>query len=297
MYRFYILPVLALVGIIFVIRTVILGSVPQQVAPPVVEPPKAPYPSFVAGSGIIEASSENIAIASPLSGVVKQVFVAPGAAVIKGQPLFALDDRDAQAEIEVRRAQVERSLAELADSETQLNIYRGVPDERALIRGELLKRQSAAAVARARVLEAQAQLQAAETTLARMTIRSPIDGQVLQSKIRAGEFAAAQVTSNPLMLVGTVSTIAVRIDVDENDAWRVKAGAPATAMLRGNTQISFPLQFNRFEPYVIPKRSLTGESTERVDTRVLQVVFTFERKDLPVYVGQLVDAFIQAPER
>jgi HlyD family secretion protein len=293
MYKFYLLPILALIGIIFVIRTVILGSIPKPVQPPVVEPPRAPYAQFVASSGIIEASSENVAIAAPLAGVVKVVFVKVGDFVKAGDPLFALDDRDIVAELDVRKAQLESARATLADAETQLSIYRSVSDARAMTKGELLKRQSTTAVAAARVAEAKSQVKASETTIERMTIRAPIDGQLLQVKVRAGEFAPAQVLVNPLMLLGAVTTLAVRGDVDENDAWRVKAGSPATAVLRGNSSISFPLTFDRFEPYVIPKRSLTGDSSERVDTRVLQVIYSFDRKLLPVYVGQLVDVFIE----
>ena len=293
MYKFYLLPIVALVGIIFVIRTVILGSIPQPVQPPVVEPPRAPYAQFIASSGIIEASSENVAIAAPLAGVVKIVFIKVGDFVKVGDPLFALDDRDIAAELEVRKAQLESAKATLADAETQLSIYRSVSDARAMTKGELLKRQSTTAVAAARVAEAKSQVRASETTIERMTIRAPIDGQLLQVKVRAGEFAPAQVLANPLMLLGAVTTLSARGDVDENDAWRVKAGSPATAVLRGNSEISFPLTFERFEPYVIPKRSLTGDSSERVDTRVLQVIYSFDRKQLPVYVGQLVDVFIE----
>ena len=50
----------------------------------------------------------------------------------------------------------------------------------------------------------------------------------------------------------------------------------------------------RFEPYVVPKRSLTGESTERVDTRVLQVIYAFDRGTMPVYVGQQMDVYVEA---
>jgi HlyD family secretion protein len=292
--RFYILPVAALIGIIFVIRVVIAGSVPPPVAPPVVEPARPPYTSFVAGSGIIESISENIAIASPLAGVIKQVFVKAGDPVTKGQALFALDDRDSLAELQVREAQVDRARAQQADAETQLSLYKGVTDARAIMRGELLKRESVLAIAKAALAEAESQVNAVRTTLERMTIRAPIDGTVLQSKARVGEFASAQVMSSPLMIVGTTSPLAVRVDVDENDAWRVEAGKPAQGILRGNTQVNFPLTFVRFEPYVVPKRSLTGESTERVDTRVLQVIYSFDKKDLPIFVGQLVDVFIES---
>jgi HlyD family secretion protein len=292
--RFYILPVAALFGIIFVIRTVIAGSVPPPVAPPVVEPARPPYESFVAGSGIIESISENVAIASPLAGVIKQVLVKAGDAVEKGQALFSLDDRDALAELQVRQAQVERARAQQADAETQLSLYRSVTDPRAIMRGELLKRESVLSIAKAALAEAESQVNAIQTTLDRMTIRSPLNGTVLQSKARVGEFASAQVMTSPLMIVGTTTPLAVRVDVDENDAWRVEAGKPAQGILRGNTQVTFPLTFVRFEPYVVPKRSLTGESTERVDTRVLQVVYSFERRELPIFVGQLVDVYIES---
>ena len=55
------------------------------------------------------------------------------------------------------------------------------------------------------------------------------------------------------------------------------------------------IRYERTEPYVIPKRSLTGDSIERVDTRVMQAVYSFDRGELPVYVGQQMDVFIEAP--
>ena len=73
-----------------------------------------------------------------------------------------------------------------------------------------------------------------------------------------------------------------------------KSGAKAIAYLRGNAAISVPTTFVRIEPYVTPKKSLTGGSNERVDTRVLQVLFAFDRAALPIYVGQQMDVFIEA---
>ena len=64
--------------------------------------------------------------------------------------------------------------------------------------------------------------------------------------------------------------------------------------LRGNMKITTPLSFVRFEPYLVPKKSLTGDSTERVDTWVLQVIFSFTRGELPIFVGQQMDVFIDA---
>jgi multidrug resistance efflux pump len=157
-------------------------------------------------------------------------------------------------------------------------------------------------VSRAEVAAGEAQVVAGEarvaqvmTELERLTVRAPSAGQVLQVNVRAGEFAQAGVLSTPLMLFGSTSTLHVRVDVDENDAWRVRPQAKARASLRGNASLMTELTFVRIEPYVIPKRSLTGDSSERVDTRVLQVLYSFPSGTLPVYVGQQMDVFIEAP--
>jgi multidrug efflux pump subunit AcrA (membrane-fusion protein) len=135
-----------------------------------------------------------------------------------------------------------------------------------------------------------------QTDLERLIVRAPVDGQVLQLNIHPGEFAQTGVLATPLILFGRVSPLWLLVDVDEEDAWRVKAGAPALAFLRGNKDMKVPLQFVRFQPDVIAKTSLTGDTTERVDTRVLDVVYSFDRGDLPIYVGQLMDVFIEAPD-
>jgi hypothetical protein len=71
-------------------------------------------------------------------------------------------------------------------------------------------------------------------------------------------------------------------------------GAKAIATVRGNADLRTPVTFVRFEPFVLPKKSLTGESTERVDTRVLQVIYRVENEALPLFVGQQMDVFIEA---
>jgi hypothetical protein len=97
------------------------------------------------------------------------------------------------------------------------------------------------------------------------------------------------------MVLGDVEHLQVRADVDEQNAPRLQPGQTATAYLKGDTTQPIELMFVRVEPYVVPKTSLTGASTERVDTRVLQVIYSFKRpEDRPVYVGQQVDLFVKS---
>jgi hypothetical protein len=97
------------------------------------------------------------------------------------------------------------------------------------------------------------------------------------------------------MILGSVTPFHVRVDVDEHDAWRVREGASAEGSPRGNGALKIRLQFVRFEPYVIPKKSLTGDSTERVDTRVLQIIYRVKDQGAPLYVGQQMDVYIETP--
>jgi HlyD family secretion protein len=108
--------------------------------------------------------------------------------------------------------------------------------------------------------------QASESEIARSRVTAPIDGENLKLNVRAGA------TPEPLLLLGRLVPLHLGVDMDEQDAWRVEPRAKAVAAVRGNPFQQTPLEFMRFEPYVVPKRSRTGASTERVDTRVLHVI-------------------------
>ena len=86
----------------------------------------------------------------------------------------------------------------------------------------------------------------------------------------------------------------MRVDIDEYDIPRFITDAPARATLKGQPNDFFPLRFVRIEPYVVPKKSLTGDNTERVDTRVLQVIYAIDTGGKRLFVGQQLDVFIDA---
>lgn len=305
----YTLPMLAIVGIAAAIATVVNGNKPIPVAPAVVEPSRSPFQSFIAGAGIVEAKSQNIAIGSPLNGIVKEVTVAVGDQVKTGNPLFRLDDREALADLGMRRADLAKAKAavgeaeaELTNAKTLMRLAESITDRRAISTEELDRRRNASLIAQsklqsahAQVLQAEAAVAAVQTTLDRLVIKAPVSGEVLQVNVRAGEFSATGVLTRPLLLLGNLDQLHVRVDIDENDAWRFNKEGKAIGYLRGNRQFSTDLKLAWVEPYVIPKRSLTGDSTERVDTRVLQALYSFDRAKLPAYVGQQMDVFIEVP--
>ena len=311
MIRKYLLPVLAVLGLGFAVLTVISGSKTIPPALPFVDPAAPPFKSSVAGTGIVEANTENIAIGTLVPGVVSGIYISVGSKVKTGDPLFKLDDRDLMAQLTIRRAAlhvsnttVKVAKASLSDVKNQLALAESITDKRAISVEELDRRRYAVQIAKAKlaqakadVVSAMAQIKEAETNLDRIIVRAPVDGEVLQLKIHPGEFAPAGIIQTPLILLGNVEPLNVRVDVDENDAWRVRTGAPAVAFLRGNKEIKTDLKFVRFEPYIVPKKSLTGDSIERVDTRVLQVIYSIAQTDLPIFAGQQMDVYIEAPDQ
>jgi HlyD family secretion protein len=148
-------------------------------------------------------------------------------------------------------------------------------------------------VTQSAVDRAESQVQQTQTDLDRLVIRALVDGEVLQVDVRPGEFVGAP-PSQPLIVLGNVTQLHVRVDIDEYDIPRFVPEASARATLKGQPDEFFPLKFVRIEPYVVPKKSLTGDNTERVDTRVLQVIYAIETSGKRLFVGQQLDVFIDA---
>ena len=304
-----ILPIIAGLGLLLATGVALRSNAKKPEAVPLAQPAEAPYASYIGGAGLVEASNDNISLGTSLPGIVKTVFVRASDHVKAGQPLFQIDDRELRADLLVKKADlakakgaVEEASASQKDSASQYALVKDAAGP-AVSMDDIQKRKYAAELGDAKVLSANASLQAAgaglaaaQTSLDRLTVRAPMDGEILQVNVRPGEYATAGALDKPLMRLGSLETLHIRVDVDENDAWRFKTGARATAFLRGNRTIKAEVRFVRVEPYVTPKTSLTGSSSERVDTRVLQVIYGFDRASLPVYVGQQMDVFIETPE-
>jgi RND family efflux transporter MFP subunit len=254
-----------------------------------------PFASSVAGAGIVEAGSGNIAVGTPVPGIVTAIYAKWGEQVRVGDRLFKIDDRDLQARLLPAQARVKEREARLAQAQVLLGIGESVPDRRAISVEELDSRSSAVAIDAAALATAKAEIDQLRLEIERRTVRALVAGRILQVKIRPGEFAPSGALATPLMVLGTDTRLNLRVDVDEYDAWRVRPDAPAVAFVRGNPALHAALRFERIDPYVVPKTALTGGSTERTDTRVLQVIYSFDPAALPdTYVGQQLDVFIQA---
>jgi multidrug efflux pump subunit AcrA (membrane-fusion protein) len=323
MIRKYLLPLLAVIGVALAIAMVIEGNRPAPAAQLAAQPASAPFSSYVFGPGIVEASTENIAIGTPVSGIVTAIYVKWGDRVKSGAPLFKVDTRDLDAqllpanagvkEVEAQilpaNSKVKEAEAALEKTENRRKVGESLETGVSISAEELANRRLDVGIAKASLTSAQAQVEQINAQIASAkarveqierekelrTVRAPISGRILQIKTHLGEYAQSGVLNTPLMQLGDDTRLHVRVDIDENDAWKFQACAQAVASVRGNAELKTSLQYVRTEPNVIPKVLLTGDTTQRTDTRVLQVVYSFDPASLPLHVGQLTDVFIEAP--
>ena len=321
MFTRLILPVIAAVVLAFSVVSIIRTQPVRASAEPPVSPPSSNFKTRVAAVGLIEANSENISIGSHLPGIVAEVLVRVGDTVKAGASLFRLDTRHLAAQLAeakgqllsreaaVRTAEAQVTTAKSARNEARINLgnAESMKDGRGLSVEEMTRRRTALDSANANVIAAEAAVAAAQadvtaaaatvevvsTDLARSTVTAPIDATVLQVKLRPGEAVASGPAVQASILLGNITPLHIRVDVDEHEAWRVKPNTAAEASVRGNAALWASLRFVRFEPYVIPKASLTGAATERVDTRVLQIIYELDASSLRLFPGQQMDVFIQ----
>jgi len=261
---------------------------------------------MIAANGIVEAFEENVIITPPMAGRVTRVPVNIGQTVKKGDVLFEIDQREIDAQAVNAEAQIQQAKAAIQIAEAQraaagsvFERLNKVEDKRAIIEQEwqtskdqLLVTEAQLASARAELSGAEAALRSLEILRSRHIITAPRDGSVIQLNVREGEWASTD-PKTPAILFGRTDRLQCRVDVDEQNAVRIRREQKAVAHIKGDRDHPIELKLEYIEPYVVPKTSLTGSSTERVDTRVLQVIFSFTPpKDYPVYIGQQIDAFI-----
>ncbi len=345
---FYIIIAVAIASLLFIVDSIWKKDVPIVNREAIIPHPSSPYKSYISGVGIVEASSGNIFISTPMNRTIDKILVTVGMKVKHGDILFQLENRDLIATLLVQEAAYQNALArlhrleamprseDLASSEALLKSTQAEVEEakaqhdmvlnlsnpRAISQEERNKRlfnyqqaqaklQQAQAdlnkiklgtwkpdleIARLAALQARAHVESIKIEIERTIIRSPIDGEVLQIKIHEGE-SPNDLNRSPLMIIGNTDQMYVRVSINQFDVPFFSSKAPAVAYLQGDAREKFPLSFVRIEPYLVSKQNLNNEIFEKVDTRVLQIIYSLQHDDNRVFVGQQMDAFIDINEK
>src|ERR1017187_4522229 len=283
---------LSIIGVLAALVAAYLFGIERKAQPPVFKPVSSPYDSAIYANGIIESdqsSGANINIYPEVSGPITQVPVREGQQVSAGTLLFTIDDSVPKANVELAESNLKAAHDQYDKRRASYDI-----DPRSISKDVLDTAEDA-------VTQAAATLKVDNALLQKYSVKAPLDGVVLALNATAGSYVSSQGAYDtytelfdPLVVMGAPQDyLAVRCYVDEilvsrlPSHWHIRA----QMSIRG-TDIKVPLEFVRVQPYVSPKIELSNQRQEKVDLRVLPVIFRFEKKDAPVYPGQLVDVFI-----
>ena len=143
---------------------------------------------------------------------------------------------------------------------------------------------------------------ASGSLLAKYALRAPRDGIVFSINTIVGNYASPQGSydaytqgADPIIILGSSpASLHVRCYVDEILVPRLPLVSKMKAQMsiRGSN-VKVPLAYVRVQPFVSPKIELSNQRQERVDVRVLPIIFRIDKpKDLNLYPGELVDVFI-----
>jgi HlyD family secretion protein len=212
-------------------------------------------------------------------------------------------------EIEIADAQITAAQSALREQEQRVAMAEGLIDEGFISKRDLAARTNARdatqaelrsrieqrgllvagsrgseiAEANAAARAASADISVAQSLAAQCTLKSPIAGHVLQILRREGEFSGAS-QGTPLIVVGDMSQLIVRAELNERDAAKVREGQAASVWVDGKSE--------RWKGRVTEMAGVMGrrsarslDPTDRFDRDVREVFIAFDAAPPPALVG------------
>ena len=255
----------------------------------------------VTASGRLNAVSV-VEVGTQVSGTIQEIYVDYNASVKEGQLIARLDPSvlrsqliEARASLQVAEAGVGSAAASLVDSERKLRRNQELYARKLISRSELedsetnvLLRQAQLQEARARVAQAKAYAERAQTNLDYTQITSPVDGVVVSRQVNVGQTVAASFQTPTLFSIAQdLTQMQIDASVDEADIGRVAEGQDVDFHVD-----AFPDE--RFSGQVIQVR-IAPSTTDNVVTYT--VVIQVDNQDLRLKPGMTANVSIRTDYR
>jgi HlyD family secretion protein len=201
----------------------------------------------VSANGKIQAQKK-VDISATIPGQITHLAVDEGDEVKKGQFLLQIDQVNTRAmarsnefsmqalrqELESARSALEQARADYrrADGNFKAGIIPAADMERT--RTAVRTAEAAVQASQQRVQQAGATLEGSRDTLAKTTIRSPMDGVVTARRVEEGEVAVIGIQNSPgtvLLTISDMSVVEAELEVDETSIPNVKLNQEALVRL------------------------------------------------------------------
>lgn len=195
----------------------------------------------VTATGTLEPVNQ-VAVGSEFSGTINTVAVDVNSRVRQGQVLAVMNTdqlqsrvKQAQAGLQLSKAQVQQAEATVRETRNSLRRAKELAqsgmcseEDCDAAKAAYDRAEANLLIAKAQVFQAQASLEAEQTTLAKATIHSPIDGIVLKRSVEPGQTVAASLQTPVLFtLAEDLTKMELHVNVDEADVGQVVVGQEA----------------------------------------------------------------------
>jgi multidrug efflux system membrane fusion protein len=190
------------------------------------------------------AAREVVSIQPQVSGRITRIHFTDGAHLRKGDPLFTIDPRPFQAQLDAVEANLSQAEAALDLARIQLTRAATLIESKAISQEEYDLKKNAVDVAAAQVAQNQAAVQTAKLNLEYCFIRSPIDGRAGQRLVDPGNVVVAMSAgSASLLTIQRLDPVYADFTVPENDLTAVQRN-----MARGKLKVEVRLPDEPGEP-------------------------------------------------
>jgi len=229
-----------------------------------------PSAGVVAGNAVIEPRDRETKVAPATAGRIAAIVVKEGDRVSRGDVIVRLEDGPERAALQAADADLATAKARLVMSGDAFRRIEQAARGGASTPDDVDKARDQAEIDRRSIEAAQARLDQAKATLDRLTVRAPIDGQVLQVKYRMGEYVTPG--GDPLVVMGDTRALRARVDVDERDFGRIAVGDSAYVAADAYPGQQFAGRVVEIGRRMGRKNVRTDDPTERLDTKILETV-------------------------
>jgi multidrug resistance efflux pump len=137
---------------------------------------------------------------------------------------------------------------------------------------------------------AEAHRDEAKAALARSQVIAPFDGDVLRVKPRIGEYHNPA-AGEPIIILGDLQNLRVRLDIDERDVGRAALGLPGYVTATAFGDQRFPGKVVEVARHMGRRTVRVDDPMDRVDVKILEVVVALDGKP-PLLTGQRVEGFL-----
>jgi membrane fusion protein (multidrug efflux system) len=194
-------------------------SFPPQ-ALPVITLKEHPATSFQEFNATVEGSKD-IEIRPQVDGILEKIYVDEGAYVKKGQPLFYINSRVYQEQVNNARANLATAKANLASAEINVNKLTPLVQNNVISEVQLKTAKAAYDAAAAGVAQAQAMLQQAQISVGYTLIKAPVEGYIGRIPFKIGSLVGTT-TSDALTVLSETKDVYAYFSLSENDFLRFK---------------------------------------------------------------------------